>query len=83
METLSTATFIGGIVIAITQQIKFLSLKITGVLTVIIAIIVGALIGMLDNQLGLPDITVAQGIWIAIAAVGAHTLASSVNTKAS
>lgn len=83
METIGTAAFIGLIVIAITQQIKFLSTQVTGIVTVIVAIVVGGLIGLLDKQIGLPDVTVGFAIWTAVGAVGAHTLASSVNTKAS
>lgn len=83
METVSTAAFIGLIVIAVTQQIKTLAPKVQGVVTLIVAIVVGALVGLLDKQIGLPDITVAFGIWTAVGAVGAHTLASAVNTKSS
>lgn len=79
---IGTAAFIGLIVISLTQQLKFLSDRIVGIVTFIVAVIVGALIGMLDRQLGLPDITVAAGIWTAVGAVGAHTLASAINTKA-
>lgn len=81
VETVGTAAFIGLIVIAITQQIKFLSEKVTGVVTVVVAIIIGALIGLLDKSIGLPDVSVGFAIWTAVGAVGAHTLASTVNTK--
>lgn len=80
METVGTAAFIGLVVIAVTQQIKFLSPQVTGVVTAIVAIAIGALIGLLDQAIGLPDVTVGFAIWTAVGAIGAHTLASAVNT---
>lgn len=80
METIGTAAFIGLIVIALTQQIKFVSAQVTGLVTFAVAIGIGALIGAVDTSIGLPNITIAVGIWTAVGAVGAHTLASAVNT---
>lgn len=81
MESIGTAAFIGLIVIALTQQIKFVSAQVTGLVTFIVAIVIGGVIGAMDTSIGLPDVTVAVGIWTAVSAVGAHTLASAVNTK--
>lgn len=81
METFGTAAFIGLIVIAITQQIKFLSPAVTGIVTAVVAVVIGALVGLLDTAIGLPDVTVAFAIWTAVGAIGAHTLVSAANTS--
>jgi uncharacterized membrane protein YczE len=80
METIGTAAFIGLIVIALTQQIKFVSAQVTGLVTFIVAILIGLIIGAVDRFIGLPDVTVGFAIWTAVGAVGAHTLAASVNS---
>lgn len=72
------AIFIGAIIIAITQCIKLLAPKVNGAVTIIVAVIVGILVALLDKQIGVVDITVAQGILIALGAVGVHTTVSEI-----
>lgn len=82
MEVLGTAGFIGLVVIALTQAVKYLAKgAIAGVLTIIVSIVIGILVSLLTPALGLADITIAQAVGIALAAVGIHTTASAVNTK--
>lgn len=82
MEVLGTAGFIGLVVIALTQVVRYLSKgAVSGVLTIIVAIVIGVFVSLLTPYLGLADITVAQAIGIALAAVGVHTTASAVNTS--
>ena len=73
--------FIGAIIIAITQAIKIVAPGVSGVVTILVALLVGVLVGLLDTAIGLTDISVAQGLLIALASVGVHTVASSVNTN--
>lgn len=82
MEVLGTAGFIGLVVIALTQAVKYLTKgAVAGVLTIIVSIIIGVVVSLLTPYLGLADITIAQAIGIALAAVGIHTTASAVNTS--
>lgn len=78
-----TEVFIGAVIVALIKATKLLSDKVSGLVTFIVAIGLGALVGWIDIHIGLPDVSIATGIMIALAAVGAHTIASSVNTKAS
>lgn len=72
--------FIGAIIIAITQAIKYLAPAVSGLITMVVAIGVGILVALLDTSIGVANISVAQGILIAIAAVGVHTVASNTGT---
>lgn len=78
---IDSAIFIGAIIIAITQALKFLSPRITGIVTLVVAVIVGILVALVDKGVGLADISVAQGILIALAAIGAHTTLTSTSAK--
>lgn len=68
-----SVVFIGAIIIAVTQAVKFVWPQVNGAVTIIIAILVGVVVALLDSHIGIADITVAQGVMIALAAVGVHT----------
>jgi len=78
------AIFIGAIIIAVTQFLKLVtasSAKLTtiaGWVTIPVAVIVGIVIALLDTHIGVADITVAQGVLIALGAVGVHTTVSQI-----
>lgn len=72
--------FIGTIIIAITEAIKYLAPNVRGILTVIVALIVGMVVALVDTGIGLPDISVATGILTGLSAVGVASLASKVST---
>lgn len=80
---MTSAVLIGAIIIAFVKAVKTLSPKVTGLLTMVVAVAIGMLIAVIDTNIGLDNISIAQGIWIALAAVGVHTLASDTNTKSS
>lgn len=74
-----SVVFIGAIIIAITEAIKFIWPKVVGgAITIIVAVAVGIIVALLDTHIGVQDITVAQGVLIALAAVGVHTTASKI-----
>lgn len=77
---IDSTVFIGALIIAVTQAIKYLAPKVTGIVTMIVAILVGIVTAILATHIGLTSITVAQGILIALAAVGVHTTASNVSS---
>lgn len=78
---ITSTLFIGAIIVAITQVLKMLSPKITGLLTVVTAVVVGIVVALLSTPLGLDHITVAQGVWTALAAVGVHVVATNAPAK--
>lgn len=78
---IDSTLFIGAVIIALTQVFKMLSPKITGLLTVVFAIVVGILVALVDTSIGLDNISIAQGILIALAAVGVHTTITGTPAK--
>ena len=62
--------FIGTVIAGITQFIKLLSPKVGGAVTIAVAVLVGILVALIDKQVGITDITIAQGIMIAFGTVG-------------
>lgn len=78
---IDSVVFIGAVIIAVTQAIKYLAVGVSGIVTMIVAVIVGVLVALLDTHIGIADITVAQGILTALAAVGVHTVAANVNSS--
>lgn len=73
------AIFIGAIIIAVTQFIKIITpSQVDSKWTIPIAVAIGILVALLDTHIGIADITVAQGILIALGAVGVHTTVSQI-----
>ena len=70
------ALFIPLVIIAITQMVKMALPQVTGFVTIIIAFVVGVLVALGDQLIGVTDINVAQGIVLALGAIGITTLAS-------
>lgn len=73
------AIFIGAVIIGITQFIKLVRDKnYGGALTIVAAVVVGVLVALTDTHIGVVDITVAQGVMIALGASGTVTVAEKV-----
>ncbi len=68
--------FIPLIIIAITQMVKMALPQITGFVTIIIAFVVGVLVALIDTTIGVGDVTVAQGLVLALGAVGVTAVAA-------
>lgn len=73
--------FIGAVIVALTQVVKYLVPQINGAVTIAIAALVGVVVGLVDGLIGVTDVTVAQGLMIALASVGTITAAQSVGSK--
>lgn len=73
--------FISLIIVALTQIVKLVAPKVTGVATVVVAILAGVVVALLDTTIGVADITIAQGIVSALGAVGITTVASKVSSN--
>lgn len=76
---IDSVLFIGTIIIAITQAIKFLAPRVNGAVTILVTALVGLFVALLDTQIGVVDITVAQGILIGLSSAGVVTVASKVS----
>ena len=71
--------FIGAIVISITEFIKRITDKdYRGALLIVLAAIVGAIVGLLDTHIGVIDISVAQGVLTGLAAAGAYRVSQNI-----
>jgi len=73
--------FIGAVIVALTQVVKYLAPNINGAVTILVAAVVGVLVGLTDGLIGVTDVSVAQGLMIALAAVGTITTAQSFGSK--
>lgn len=68
--------FIPLLIIAVTQMVKMVLPQITGFVTILVAFVVGVFVALTDTHIGVTDVTVAQGLVLALGAVGITTLAS-------
>lgn len=68
--------FIPLVIVAITQMLKMAFSQISGFVTILIAFVVGVFVALVDQEVGVTDITIAQGLVLALGAVGISTLAS-------
>lgn len=73
---MEAAIFIPLIIVAVTQMVKMALPQITGFVTIIIAFVVGLVVALVDTSIGVADVTIAQGLVLALGAVGITTLAS-------
>ena len=71
--------FIGAVVIALTQAIKLKFPNVDGAVTILIAAIIGGLIALVDQWIGVADLSVAAGIMAGLAAAGTVTVAKSIS----
>lgn len=75
-----SAIFIGTIIIALVQVIKYFVPAVSGVVTILVAAIVGGVVGVVDTNIGIADISVAQGILVGLGAAGVVYTAGRVNS---
>lgn len=70
--------FITTIIIAVTEAIRLLVPKVNGAVTIGVAALVGILVALIDTQIGVQDITVAQGILAGLSSAGVVTVAKRI-----
>lgn len=80
---IDSVVFIGAAVIAVTQFLKYLIPKMNGAWTIVVAGVLGSLVGVLDIHMGIKDISVAQGIMTGLGAAGVHTLGTAISRGSS
>lgn len=74
------ALFIGLVIIALVELVKYFVPQISGAATIGISIVVGILVALVDQLIGVTDVTIAEGIVIALGSSGAVAVAKKVNT---
>ena len=67
--------FIGLVIVAITQVIKLLAPQITGVATIAVAFAVGIIVALIDQLVGVTDVSIAEGVVASFGAIGLSSLA--------
>lgn len=71
--------FIGAIIAGITQAIKtVVPEKVNGPVTVALALLVGIVIAIIDTEVGVKDISIAQGVMTAFGTIGVFTAVDRV-----
>lgn len=71
--------FIGAVIAGVTRAVKLLAPeKVQGIVTVIVAVLVGILVALVDTQIGVVNISVAQGIMVALGTVGVVNVVEKV-----
>lgn len=68
--------FIPLIILATTQLIKKAIPSVQGWLTIIVALLLGILVAVVDTEIGVVDINVAQGIVLGLGAIGLSVVAN-------
>lgn len=62
--------FIGAVIAGMTQLLKTTFPKISGSWTIVTAVLVGVLVAVIDKEVGVTDVTIAQGVMIAFGTAG-------------
>ena len=75
---IEAALFFGAVIIGVTRFIKLLAPNVNGALTVAVAVALGILLAVVDKEIGVVDISVAQGILLGFGSVGAVNVAEKV-----
>ena len=80
MELVEATLFIGTVIIALTQLIKSVAPGIHGALTILVAALVGVIVALVDQLIGVTDINVATGLMTGLGAAGVVYTAGRVNS---
>jgi hypothetical protein len=79
---IEASIFIGLLIIAVTQFVKLVWPEVvTGAVTILVALIVGSLVGGFGQYIGVDNVSVASGVVTALLAVGIHTTVSSASSN--
>lgn len=78
MEVVEAAVFIPLAIIAATQAIKYVLPHVNGAVTIAVAVLLGVVLALVDNEIGVTDVTVAQGVMRGLESVGIVTVATKI-----
>lgn len=82
-ELVQASLFVPLLILAVTQLIKMAVPAVKGWVTVVVAFVVGVVVALLDTNIGVADITVAQGLVYSLGAIGISAAASKAGGGAS
>jgi len=68
--------FIPLVIVAITQMVKMALPQVTGFVTIIVAFIAGVFVALIDTSIGVVDVTIAQGLVLALGAISITAIAA-------
>lgn len=68
--------FIPLLIVAVTQMVKMAFPQITGFLTILVAFVVGIVVALVDTSIGVTNISIAQGLVLALEAIGIAAIAA-------
>ena len=76
--------FLSVVIIALTQMVKMaLPERVTGFVTILIALVMGVLVSLFADVLGILPTTIAEGIVAALGAIGITTTTSKAGSGTS
>lgn len=75
------AIFLAAVVVAVVSAVKALAPQVNGALTVLLAGLLGGLLALIDKEIGVTDMTVAQGILVGLTGSGVTTVADRIGVS--
>lgn len=75
-DLVQASLFIPLLILAVTQLIKMAVPAVKGWVTIVVALVVGVVVALIDTNIGVADITIAQGLVYALGAIGISVVAS-------
>jgi len=76
---IDSVLFIGTVIVAITELIKYYVPKVHGPFTIAVAAVVGLAVALVDTHIGVADVTIAQGVLTGLSAAGVVAVAAKVS----
>lgn len=75
---MDSALFVGAVVVAVVDAVKSLFPDVKGAITVLLAVAVGVLVALVDVEIGVADLTLAEGVMLGLAASGTVSVAKRI-----
>lgn len=75
---IEAAVFFGAVIIGVTRFIKLLAPNVNGALTIAVSVGLGLLLAVIDTEIGVVDISIAEGILLGFGSSGVVNVAEKV-----
>lgn len=76
MELVDATVFLPLVIVAATQMVKMAVPKLPAWVTIAVAFLLGIVVALVDTAIGIKDISIANGILVALTAIGITVVAS-------
>lgn len=70
--------FISTVIVAVTEAVRLLVPKVNGAVTIAVAAAVGVLVALLDKEIGVTSLSVAEGLLVGLSSAGVVAVAKKV-----